>query len=241
MSCRDAELSLGALVLGALDPGERLQVEAHVAACDRCRDAVAELAPLPGLLNRLSVEQAEAGLPLAPARLLDAALEAARERSEKVSPLRTGSGAAGSARRPWWAAAAVAAAAVVLATAGVLATKAQDATPPVAGPSPTSTRGDAVLWDGTSSDGTIRASVVLLPQEAGSRLSMTLTGVQPGQRCDLVIESTAGRREVTASWQATYDGAATITGSTTSWPSQINRMLVTTPEGDTLLQLWRAP
>lgn len=242
MPCRDAELSLGALVLGALDPAERLEVEVHVAACDRCRDALADLAPLPGLLNRLTVEQAEAGLPEPPVRLLEAALasspEQPQDRSAETHPDRSGHR---SRRRQWWTAAAVAAAAAVVATAAVLATRAQDATPPLAGPSPTSTRGDAVLWDGTSADGTIRASVVLTPQESGSRLSMTLTGVKPGQRCDLVIESTAGRREVTASWQATYEGAATITGSTSSWPPQVSKMLVTTPEGDTLLQLWRAP
>jgi anti-sigma factor RsiW len=193
MSCRDAELSLGALVLGALDPAERLEVEAHVGACDRCRDALAELAPLPGLLNRLSLEQAEAGLPRPPERLLDAVLASASQQRAELPPVEIGPerAAAPSRRRRWWVAAAVAAAAAVVATTGLLATRTQDATPPLAGPSPTSTQGDAVLWDGTSTDGTIHASVVLMPQSTGSRLSMTLSGVKPGQHCDLVIESTA--------------------------------------------------
>ncbi|HET8616264.1 MAG TPA: zf-HC2 domain-containing protein [Actinomycetales bacterium] len=240
-SCRDAELSLGALVLGALEPAQRLDVEAHVATCERCRDALAELAPLPGLLNRLSVDQAEAGLPEPDARLLEAALAVGMRPEVAPAEVEATRVRSVSRRRRWWTAAAVAAAAAVLATAGVLATRAQDGTPPTAGPSPTSTTGDSVLWDGASTDGAIQASVVLVPQGTGSRLSMTLSGVKPGQRCDLVIESTTGRREVTASWQATYEGAATVTGSTSAAPQQVSSMRVTTPQGDTLLQLWRAP
>jgi hypothetical protein len=69
---------------------------------------------------------------------------------------------------------------------------------------------------------------------------MTLSGVRSGQHCDLVIESQGGGREVTASWQASYEGAATVTGSTSARPQQISKMLVTTPSGTTLLQLWPA-
>ncbi|OJV81502.1 MAG: hypothetical protein BGO37_06060 [Cellulomonas sp. 73-92] len=42
----------GAYVLGALAPDERRAYEDHLAGCARCRAAVAELAPLPGLLAR---------------------------------------------------------------------------------------------------------------------------------------------------------------------------------------------
>jgi hypothetical protein len=232
LTCRETELSLGALVLGALDPAERRQVEAHVEGCARCRDVLSELAPLPGLLNRLDAAQAEAGLPRPPERLLDVAMAQAAVRSGGPS---TG--------RRWWVAAAVAAAALALASTAVLATRGQDA-PEVATPTTTArTTGpqtQTVLWDGESTDGAIQASVVLTPQTSGSRLLMTLSGVSSGQRCDLVIWSDDGRREVPASWQATYEGAATVTGSTTVTPQRIRRMLVTTPEGDTLLQLWPA-
>ena len=230
VTCRQAELSLGVLVLGALDPAERLRVEEHVAVCARCRDLLAELAPLPGLLNRLEPAQAEAGLPRPPDRLLDAAMQAVAE------PREVGR----SAGRRRWLAAAVAAAALVLAAGGAfLATRGQ-VEPPVAAPTATSSapRTGIVLWDGASTDGVIQASVVLTPQESGSRLSMILSGVSSGQRCDLVIESADGRREVAATWQATYEGAANVTGSTSVPAQRISRMLVTTPKGDTLLQLW---
>lgn len=43
----------GAYVLGALSPAERAAYEQHLAGCPACREAVAEIAVLPGLLGRL--------------------------------------------------------------------------------------------------------------------------------------------------------------------------------------------
>jgi anti-sigma factor RsiW len=50
----------GAYVLGALAPDERRAYEDHLAGCARCRAAVAELAPLPGLLARARPTQDDA-------------------------------------------------------------------------------------------------------------------------------------------------------------------------------------
>jgi hypothetical protein len=49
----------GAYVLGALAPAERASYERHLAGCPQCREAVAVLAVLPGLLGRLDAETAE--------------------------------------------------------------------------------------------------------------------------------------------------------------------------------------
>jgi hypothetical protein len=48
----------GAYVLGALTPTDRAAYERHLATCAACRDEVAELAVLPGLLSRLDAETA---------------------------------------------------------------------------------------------------------------------------------------------------------------------------------------
>jgi hypothetical protein len=42
-----------AYVLGALSPADRREFEDHLAECERCRAAVAELGALPGLLGRI--------------------------------------------------------------------------------------------------------------------------------------------------------------------------------------------
>jgi len=51
-------IALGAYALGALDASERAEVDDHLAACVTCRDELARLAVLPGMLGRLSVEEA---------------------------------------------------------------------------------------------------------------------------------------------------------------------------------------
>ena len=50
----------GAYVLGALSPAERAGYERHMAGCVECREEVADLAVLPGLLSRLDTGTAVA-------------------------------------------------------------------------------------------------------------------------------------------------------------------------------------
>ncbi len=81
-------LDCGAYVLGSLTPTEREAHERHLATCSGCRDQVAELAVLPGLLGRLDSATAEeigatgavAAPPKAPDSLLPAVLWAAQRR-----------------------------------------------------------------------------------------------------------------------------------------------------------------
>lgn len=51
-------LSLGAYVLGALDPVERARFEQHLESCSACREELVQMAGLPGLLSRVSLEDA---------------------------------------------------------------------------------------------------------------------------------------------------------------------------------------
>jgi hypothetical protein len=52
-----------AYVLGALSPTERRAFEAHVRECERCAEALSELAGLPGILSRVPREDALALVP----------------------------------------------------------------------------------------------------------------------------------------------------------------------------------
>lgn len=61
----------GAYVLGALPPADRSVYERHITTCARCRDEVAELAGLPGLLGRLDADTAASiGQPAGPSEKL---------------------------------------------------------------------------------------------------------------------------------------------------------------------------
>ena len=51
--CAQVRNELGVYVLGAIGPAERARVDQHLAACPRCREELAGLAGLPGLLRRV--------------------------------------------------------------------------------------------------------------------------------------------------------------------------------------------
>ncbi|MDG4803448.1 zf-HC2 domain-containing protein [Micromonospora sp. WMMD980] len=74
----------GAYVLGALAPADRVAYERHLAGCAQCREAVAEIAVLPGLLGRLDPAGLEQFLEVGPeASRVPALLDAARERRRR--------------------------------------------------------------------------------------------------------------------------------------------------------------
>jgi anti-sigma-K factor RskA len=220
MTCEDAEISLGALVLGALEPGEREEVEAHVALCPRCSAALADLAPLPGLLNRVKVTPDELegeGLSPAPLRVLDEAL--ARVRDERVVPIR---------RQPtpnWQPVLAAAAAAIVAVAIGLAAWSQVHHAP------------QRVVAAASSPTSGVSANVVLTPTGSGTSLDLSLSGVRAGEHCELVAISHDGRREVTSTWVADYEGMASLTGSTGLSTADISQLEIVTTGGETILSL----
>ena len=58
-SCKTFRELLGVYVVGALEPGERVAVDAHLSQCYECREELASLAPLPALLHRVPLADAE--------------------------------------------------------------------------------------------------------------------------------------------------------------------------------------
>jgi hypothetical protein len=208
LSCADATIALGAYVVGALDHAERGEVEAHLAICPACRDELAALAPLPGLMSRLSIAEVEAGPPPVDDAMLDRLLGAAdgERRSET--------------RRRWLAGAAVVA---LLAggTGGAVAAW-------------QATHGND--WPRYEAErGQVHLTVTVSDDEGGTKLDMALWGVDPEQRCSVIAVSRGGRSEVAGWWEATYAGTAKITGSTSIPRAELAEVRVVTDGGATLL------
>jgi hypothetical protein len=57
--CRSFRELLGVYVVGAIEPHERGELEAHLNRCYGCREELASLAVLPALLHRIPVPEAE--------------------------------------------------------------------------------------------------------------------------------------------------------------------------------------
>jgi hypothetical protein len=219
-ACDSVErLSLGAYVLGALDPVERAHVEAHLAACPACRDELAELAGLPGLLSRIDPDDVAGRAPAA------ARAPAPGLADRLVERLR----AARRARRRRVGAFAAGALAVALVGIAIALATTDDSTAPAGRPAVTAATGP----------GGVRATMALQPAAWGTAVRVSLRGVPAGTRCRLVAVSRGGRREVAGTWRADYEGHADVTTATAIQQSDLasldvvagGRRLVRVPVG----------
>jgi anti-sigma factor RsiW len=59
--CEDVRPLLGVYVMGAIAPADRAVFTRHLASCEQCREELAGLAALPGLLRRPPVQAAAEG------------------------------------------------------------------------------------------------------------------------------------------------------------------------------------
>ncbi|MDQ1747640.1 MAG: hypothetical protein QOD07_1903 [Frankiaceae bacterium] len=202
-------VALGAYLLGALDPRERAEVERHLGECRRCRDEVAELAPLPGLMSRITVEEAISGPPPVDDAMLERVLAAAtHERRTAVVRQRM----------------LAVAAAVVLVSGSVGGVALYR--------SATAQSTHAV----SASAGRVHLRVEMAAASNGTALTIWLSGVRAEEHCELIAVSDTGAREVASSWEATYSGSAVIKGTTAIPYSHLKQLVVQTYGGVELLR-----
>jgi len=208
LSCAAATQSLGTYLVGALDPRERADVEAHLASCPGCRDELAGLAALPGLMSRLTTEEVLAGPPPVDDALLERMLATvARERRV--------------ARHRRWLAAA--AAAVVLVGGGVGTVAAYHA---ATGPD----------WHTVSAArGPVHMSVDMAAASTGTSLTLRLSGVPAEEHCRLIAVADNGDREIAGSWEASYNGTAVIKGTTGISYAHLRWLVIETDSGQELV------
>jgi hypothetical protein len=153
-----------AYVLGSLSPTERLDFERHLPGCVTCRRSVAELAGIPGLLSRVSVESVESPAPVdpVPSTLLPALVGQVRREQRRRSVLLSLGAAA--------AVAALAIGAAALQNSANDHSQASQPPPTSAIPSPAPFQDMDVVVDWG-----MRAQVSLTPTPAGTSLLVNCT------------------------------------------------------------------
>jgi hypothetical protein len=212
--------SLGAYVLGALSPTERAEVGEHLRGCSGCREELAGLADLPGLLGSLDqtdLEHLKDGEPEPDRQLLERTLlELTRRRQaqRRRSSLLT------------------AAAALVVVATTVTALLAVRSTP--------SDHSASALGPSVSAANTtarVHAEVRLTQQPWGTALHLVLRGVPPGAHCQLLAVLANGQRQTAGSWQASYEGAAVIDAAADAPLNRLAGVEVVTDRGVRLVSI----
>ena len=213
MTCHDTTLSLGVYLLGALDPSEQEAVERHLADCVLCRAELTELAELPSILEQVTLEDLEQVTLAPPDDLYERV--AARARAEKAAADR-------SRMRRYRRLVAVAAAAVLITGASVGGWVAS--------------RGSDVSRSQVfhSKNGPVHMNVTLASETSGTGLAVSVSGLSTDEHCRLIAIAKDGSRDVAGRWDATYQGQANVTGSTSIQRSDLTRLVLLGTNGERL-------
>lgn len=211
-------VSLGAFVLGALDPAERAAFEAHLAGCPTCQSELVRLAPLPGLLHQI-----------APEDFLDDLDETWT--TPEGDPIEPPLPAAAPSRRHrrYWLVAAAAVLAVLIGVGGVLGYQAMTREPAQAV--------QAVTWSAQDPASGMHADAQLINHQWGTEVRLRLDESPSGKPCKLVVRDRNGGREVAGWWSSGYDTKDIIPGSTSMVISDIARLQIVTDDDKVLVDI----
>jgi anti-sigma-K factor RskA len=206
--------ALAAYVVGSLEPAERRAVEQHIRACRDCADELARLTPLPGLLGRVSEQEARSDL-LVPGRdLLDGVI---RRLADHERTLRR------QVRR--WRMVAIAAciAAVVVAVVAV--------EPWSSEPDRVVVTAEPVTTAATATTGEVAA----IAWEWGTTVELAAADLPRRDGYVLWAVAEDGRRERAGSWGQTASGNAKVRGASSIARSDLARVEVTDRDGQVIL------
>lgn len=223
--CQES-VSLGAYLLGALEPEERRALERHIAGCAHCQAELVELAPLPGLMRHTAFEE----------------LSESAEVAESLSPARESADDAGlrpmavppqHRRRGRRRAALAAGLALAASAAGVGVYAVVEHTTTTGKPTVTA----AATWDATDPTTHVSATAALFPEAWGTQFQLKLGGLPSDITCHLVVHGQGGRSETAGTWGSGYALSAQVPASTSISPAQITGLDIVDGTGKTLVHL----
>lgn len=229
MRC-DHEHDDGAYVLGALSPAERAAFERHLATCSFCREAVADIAVLPGLLGRLDAADF--------AKLLDPDLTAPPTQRNRMPDLMS---AAQTTRRRErrrgrlrLAGATLAAACLALVIGvGAVFWLDRGASPELAPPT--------VAMQPVAGPVPVSADLKITPTAFGTKVEMVCryskatSGSRKGYSFRLVAHGANDEPESIGSWLAKPGSAVSISGTTHFTGDELSRLELIREDDKTLL------
>ena len=217
--CAHVRNQLGVYLLGAIGPGERAQIEGHLAACPWCREELAGLAGLPGLLRRVPpdvalharMDDANGSPPGPPLDKLITQVMAIRFRRRLIAVV----------------------AAVVIAVAAAAGAAAFHALP--AG----TTAATTPRWTGTATGASaatgVSATVRYAAEPWGTELQVQITGVPAGTRCELTVTNAQGQDITAGGWIIVAGSSYAWHPASVPWPTSHLRGFVVIAGSQTLV------
>lgn len=185
----ELQRSLGSYVLGALEPAERAEVQAHLAGCRTCTQELASYAGLPALLSRVPLGEITA--PPAPSQLGLPRLLAVVQREQRSRDRRL---------RRWQAAAVGLAAAAALVVGVTFA-------PPLLDRDGDQRR---LVASAAAASGTVE----LESRPWGTSVRLRVEGLPDRGSYTAWATDATGKRTAVATWSGTASGEVDVTGAT---------------------------
>jgi Putative zinc-finger len=217
--CAQCRNELGVYVLGAIGPAERAQVDQHLTACPWCREELAGLAGLPGLLHRVPPDVAaqawtdDSGEPV-PGPAVDRLIH-------RVSVIQR--------QRRLTAAAAALVIGLAVATGLHVLQDRQASTTAATAPRWTD------IDTGASATTRARATVRYAAQPWGTEMEARVTGIPAGTRCQLRVSNAQGQDIAAGGWTITAGSQQTWYPASVPWPAASLHGFVITAGSQTLV------
>jgi len=221
--CAEARPSLGVYVLGAIDPGERGLVDAHLVTCRDCRDELAGLAGLPALLARVNPDE------ISRIRADDTVRPASDDPPEELLGTVLDLAEARRRRNRWRYLSA--AAAVVAIAGGLFAGLSSATSTTITKTVPVGFPNGSAAWDtaaATDAATGVTATVAYADQLWGESFQVLVDHIPAGTTCQLTVVHPDGTRTVVAAWTTAGDeGKVWYGGSMPSSAGSISTFQIT--------------